>query len=139
MPFTFKMLIFYFNRPHLKRVWWLMPNSVRKCWCKAKVRHMSTELWRIIMSCNKEGNFELQTSLWGDFTQGEPAMDVDVPWHCNYSPISNKRKQIGGHSLVDEVNHVNVVVSSFILLCCACLICSSVEEISTQNGPPKMN
>ena len=122
MPFTFKMLIFYFNRAYLKKVWWLMPNSVRKCWFKANVCHMSTELWRIIMSCNKEGNFELQTYLWGDFWQGEPAMDVGVPWHCNYSPLSIKREQIGGRSLMDEVNHVNMVVSSFVSLCCACLI-----------------
>ena len=74
------------------------------------------------MSCNKEGNFELQTFLWGDLRQGEPAMDVVEPWHCNYSPISNKIKQIGGCSLVDEVNHVNMVVSSFgLVLCYACL------------------
>jgi len=71
----------------------------------------------IIMSCNKEGNFELQTSLWGDFRQGELAMKVDAPWHCNYSPISNKRKQIGGRSLMDEVNHVNTVVSGYLVLC----------------------
>jgi len=31
-------------------------------------------------------------SLQGDLRQGEPAMDVVVPWNCNYSPISNKKK-----------------------------------------------
>ena len=69
----------------------------------------------IFMSCHKgpkRRQFQVASvSLGGDLRQGELTMDVVVPWNCNYSPISNKRRQIGGRSLMDEVNHVKMVVS----------------------------
>jgi len=73
-----------------------------KYWFKTK--------WTVsaFTSCHKERQFSVASvSLRRDLRQGKPAMNAVVPWQCNYSLISNKRKQIGGRSLVDEVNHVN--------------------------------
>lgn len=75
------------------------------------------------MSCHKgPRQKQLQVasvSLRRDLRQGESTMDVVVPGYCNFSPISNKRKEVGGRSLMDEVNHGNLTVSSSVLFLCS--------------------
>jgi len=88
---------------------------------QAKVPHVSKELRILLRAVFKKGIFHLQVSLREEVEgKGKPAMDAVVPWQCNYSLIEIKRKQIGGRSLVDEVNHVN---------CCLLFVVLSLDYL----------
>ena len=92
-----------------------------KYWFKTK--------WTVsaFTSCHKERQVSVASvSLGRDLRQGKPAMNAVVPWQCNYSLISNKRKQIGGHSLVDEVNHMN---------CCLVFVVLSLDYLGYLRYP----